>query len=153
MQALTDYLEAVNAINNAEREFDRIRDITIKAATAMSSQWALVSVSGLPEPHVPEKLSNQPRRIIDGTAWPTAEQIARVLERLHKAYDEAVQAWGQIAPECRARFTPPPSKIVAERSAASTPSDHDVQALVPRIEPARRGMRRRPIRRIRKLSG
>ncbi len=145
MRAVTAYLEAINTINAAERKLERIQTITAKAAAAMSGQWALVAVSGVPRPHTPDVPSRKPRRVINGSEWPTAEEIAQALRTLHAAYDAAAEAWDRITPECRARFFPPPVKLaLGSGRPESLVLDVDPSRVVPRVRARQRPVRRYP---------
>jgi hypothetical protein len=111
LDSVTNYLEAIEEINNADRELDQILGVVTKAARVLLKRWATLSVVGIDEPFIPSVTSRHPLSAIDSSEWPSIERIALTLSRMHRAYEGAQAAWNELTPESQNRLTPPPAKL------------------------------------------
>ena len=117
METVARYLEAIEAINIAQKKLDRIVKSLDDAARALPEQWATLSVLGIKEPFIPKVPPRQERTDIHLRQWPTLGRIARVLLQMHRAHDAAEAAWGQIQPEIRKRLASPPQRFADPQAA------------------------------------
>jgi hypothetical protein len=114
--AIRQYLEAINEINEADRELRGILTTVRRTARLLPERWATLSVLGIDQPLIPEVPPGHERHAIKSTHWPTIEHIARVLSRVHRSYDAAEAVWATMAPELRGRLSPPPKKFIGVES-------------------------------------
>ena len=111
LETVARYLETIREIDEADRELDRILKTVKKAGRTLPARWATVSVLGIQEPLIPNVPSGHARRAISPSQWPTLEQIASVLLRMHRAYDAAEAAWANVTPEFRSQLNSPPKRF------------------------------------------
>ncbi len=116
METVARYLDAIREIDAADRELDRILETVRRTTRTLPAHWATLSVLGIEEPLIPNVPSSQSRSAISATQWPKIEQIARVLSRMHRAYEAAEAAWANVTPEFRDRLASPPKRFPGEQS-------------------------------------
>lgn len=111
MESIARYLEAIQEINLAQNELDRIVEMVVGAAQILPEGWARVSVVSTKEPFLPQVPEGEERYSISAAQWPSIARITKCLSQLHQAYDGAEAAWDDISPEYRERLASPPKKF------------------------------------------
>jgi hypothetical protein len=111
LETVVRYIETICEIDDADRELRGILTTLRRAARTLPRDWATVAVLGIEQPVVPEVPATHRRTAIDSAQWPTIDEIARVLARMHRAHDAAEAAWSKLPPELQAQMHPPPEKF------------------------------------------
>ena len=105
---ILEYRAALEALDRAEREAERIVGIITDAATHLRN-WKQVRVTNV-SVFFPIELSAARSPEIIGRTWPSAHQLAEALSNYHAALRDAGSAHRRIPADQRGVVQPPPER-------------------------------------------
>ena len=110
VDTVVHYLEAIDEINRADEDLDRILECLSPSARTRPRQR--MSTSERRETPGPAGQAIRDPDVADRSArGPAVDEIVKALARVHRAYAAAEVAWGSIEPKVRQQLASPPKRF------------------------------------------